>query len=930
MAELIVSVVVVPIVENVISTIASLIKERVALVQGLRTDAEKLSSRLTSIQAVLKEAEKTQLENLLLRDWLAKLKNATLYAEDVLDTLATKAALSNRRQAVHNIGHQQDAALKIKEILARIDYINEEKNQFDLKIESDGGSSQEESQTSGFVDTDDVCDVEQSVVLSIAENSENLRTLLFHRKYLKNFGDQVLEGLFHKLKYLRMLDLSNSTLSVLPSSIEELKLLRYLNLSKTDIKVLPNSICNLYNLQTLKLLGCLWLSKLPKDLGNLVNLRNLELEDMFWFKSSTLLPRIGNLTGLQNLHAFQVGRKSGYGIEELKNMAYLTGTLHISKLENAVNAGDAKLNEKKNLDKLVLEWSIRGVNPKDVSDDEKLLKDLQPHSILTELQILNYMGNNFPNWITSGQLQNLQTLTLNGCTGCRILSLAQIPHLCILNIKRMPELEKWSDETCLSLYRLKISCCDKLSELPQHLLNVEDMKIKKCFSLKSLPVTPSLKFLILDDNPILEDFNEQVVHNSTEPQSTLGDLLEMKIINCPKLQALPEFFAPQKLEISGCELMTGLAIPDLSQRLQHLALNGCQDETLVRAIPDSSSMYSLVISNISNLISFTRWPNLPGLKALYISNCKDLVSLSGEGSLISFSSLELLSIRGCSKLESLPDEGLPTELKCLIIVSCSSLKSLGTKGALKSLNSLKDLHIDDCPLLLSFPEDGLPTSLQHLHIQDCPSLTQQCGTEDAQGPEWPKIRNIPDREILIHISQRRKLGIFHSIAVEKKWIDNKSGCHCFMLYSRSLYITWGHSQYWTWNCFKETSDDNIEVAKLSHVCWLDVRGKFRISDLSPGIVYEVVYVVKLTKGASGWEFPITLRLSLPSGEVRDRQVSLLEKPRGKWIELNVGNFLTRTGETREVCFDIYQHGGHWKTGLIIRGAILRPQHHSTP
>ncbi|KAK3198280.1 hypothetical protein Dsin_021695 [Dipteronia sinensis] len=162
MADLIVSVVVVPIVENVISTIASLIKEKVALVQGLKTDAVKLSSRLTSIQAVLKEAEKTQLENLLLRDWLAKLKNAAHYAEDVLDTLATKAALSKTRQAVLNIRYQNDAALKIKEILARIDDINEEKNQFDLKIESDhGGSWQEEPQTSDLVDTKGVCGREE-------------------------------------------------------------------------------------------------------------------------------------------------------------------------------------------------------------------------------------------------------------------------------------------------------------------------------------------------------------------------------------------------------------------------------------------------------------------------------------------------------------------------------------------------------------------------------------------------------------------------------------------------------------------------------------------------------------------------------------------------------------------------------------------------
>ncbi|XWS42767.1 hypothetical protein CRYUN_Cryun16bG0042500 [Craigia yunnanensis] len=163
---------------------------------------------------------------------------------------------------------------------------------------------------------------------------------------------------------------------------------------------------------------------------------------------------------------------------------------------------------------------------------------------------------------------------------------------------------------------------------------------------------------------------------------------------------------------------------------------------------------------------------------------------------------------------------------------------------------------------------------------------------------------------------------------KKTWEDTKSGQKCFMLYARSLYITWGGREHWIWNSFKDTSEENIEVAKLSHVCWLDVRGKFKISDLSPGTLYEVVYEVKLTKGASGWELPIKLRLSLP-GRVQERQVSLLQKPRGQWMELNVGNFCTEengeTGETREVCFDLYEHGGHWKKGLVIRGAILRPK-----
>ncbi|KAL3533619.1 hypothetical protein ACH5RR_007140 [Cinchona calisaya] len=159
---------------------------------------------------------------------------------------------------------------------------------------------------------------------------------------------------------------------------------------------------------------------------------------------------------------------------------------------------------------------------------------------------------------------------------------------------------------------------------------------------------------------------------------------------------------------------------------------------------------------------------------------------------------------------------------------------------------------------------------------------------------------------------------------KKRWVDEKSGNYCFMIYPRSLYITWGQREYWDWKCFKETSDENIEVIKLSHICWLDIRGKFKMSDLSSGGIYEVVYVVKLTKAASGWELPITLKLSLPEGKVQERTLSLLEKPRGQWIELKVGTFQAREGEEGEVCFDLMEHGGHWKNGFLLQGAIIRP------
>ncbi|KAA8520321.1 hypothetical protein F0562_014577 [Nyssa sinensis] len=558
--------------------------------------------------------------------------------------------------------------------------------------------------------------------------------------------------MFRTLKYIRVLDLSSSVLEELPNSIEELKLLRYLDLSKTEIRRLPDSICSLYNLQVLKLLGCLFLFELPKNLGNLVNLQHLELDEMFWYKLSVLPPRMGNLKGLQNLHAFSVGHESGCGIEELKDMVYLTGTLHISKLENTVNAGEAKLKEKERLKKVVFEWNNRDGG----QQDEAVLEDLQPHSNLKELEVLHYRGTGFPLWIRDGLLQNLATISLKHCTKCKVLSLGQLPHLGELYIKGMQELEEWPDVQYPSLTRLKISSCPKLKKLPKIFLNLRVLKVKKCDSLRELPLSPSLMFLILVDNLVLENWNEAILRLafvneqgqlvSQQNRPSYISLIELKIINCPKLQALPEHFAPQKLEIRGCELLSALPIPEHFQRLQHLSIDACHDGTLVRAIPDTGSLYSLVISNISNLASLPKWPHLPGLKALYIRDCKDLVSLSEEEtSFQSLTSLKLLSIRDCPKLVSLPDNGLPTSLESLSIGSCPSLESFGPKEMLKSLTILKDLYIEDCPALQSFPEEGLPHSLQHLHVEGCPSLTKHC--EKDRGSDWSKIMHIPDLEL---------------------------------------------------------------------------------------------------------------------------------------------------------------------------------------
>ncbi|CAL9016219.1 unnamed protein product, partial [Prunus brigantina] len=66
-----------------------------------------------------------------------------------------------------------------------------------------------------------------------------------------------------------------------------------------------------------------------------------------------------------------------------------------------------------------------------------------------------------------------------------------------------------------------------------------------------------------------------------------------------------------------------------------------------------------------------------------------------------------------------------------------------------------------------------------------------------------------------------------------------------------------------WPSLQETSDVVIDAAELINECWLEVHGKFKTTKLSPGTLYEVVFVVKLKASADGWDVPVNVSLTLP-------------------------------------------------------------------
>ncbi|XP_027352920.1 putative disease resistance protein RGA1 [Abrus precatorius] len=127
---------------------------------------------------------------------------------------------------------------------------------------------------------------EQARYLSIVENvplspalfpkSRTVRTMLFPVDGIGVDCEALLHTWITRYKYLRLLDLSDSSFETLPNSIAELEHLQGIDLSNNcKIKRLPHSLCKLQNWKLLSVRGCVNLEKLPKGLGKLISLQHL-------------------------------------------------------------------------------------------------------------------------------------------------------------------------------------------------------------------------------------------------------------------------------------------------------------------------------------------------------------------------------------------------------------------------------------------------------------------------------------------------------------------------------------------------------------------------------------------------------------------------------------------------------------------------------
>ncbi|XP_062204870.1 putative disease resistance RPP13-like protein 1 [Phragmites australis] len=415
---------------------------------------------------------------------------------------------------------------------------------------------------------------------------ERVRTLLLQRNPLTIEG-----SIFTRLQYLKVLDLSETAVELIPENLGNLVYLRFLNLSHTRIQAIPESIGNLWSLKFLLLRECKSLHKLPKGIEHLRGLRDLDLTGTVINDAAF---SVGQLRSLRSLRWFAVTSKearatedrSGWPLNELKNLSQLR-TLHIQKLEKATDRSEATemaLAAKKGLRELELSCSgaVGPIQTLEVDRKiEGIFEEMNPPQCLESLKIANYFGTKFPIWLSVTFLPNLRDLDIIKCNFCQSLPpLGRLPELrslyiadCSalrnigvefmgtdqhhqvpfpklqnLHLQGLQKLETWTDieaGALPSLQALQLESCPELWLLPaglRHVTSLTELRIVDMASLEAVDDIATLRELSVWNTPKLKSI------------ANMPSLEDLNMCHCPELHAVENVDRLQTVHIFDHEL----------------------------------------------------------------------------------------------------------------------------------------------------------------------------------------------------------------------------------------------------------------------------------------------------------------------------------------------------------------------------------------
>ncbi|XP_047074515.1 putative disease resistance protein RGA3 [Lolium rigidum] len=327
----------------------------------------------------------------------------------------------------------------------------------------------------------------------------NIRTLIIGSPYSEEaVGEQVLKCLFKRLRKLRVLiisagDLMNNDVPLdvaVPSCIGQLWHLRYLAFRPAFYEargrriILPSTFTKLFHMQTLDFgFTEMVVFSSCEDICSLINLRHVIFSGVVDLRS------IDRLMSLRTMPAFDVRKRQGYELRQLRDLNKLRGELWIMGLEKVRSKAEgleANLAGKEGLSILKLSWGWSGEASPEVQAE--VLEGLCPPKDLKSLIIEGHRGPRYPSWMHNGGPKKVNHLELMDCS-----------------LQPGPELGGF----CAHLRELTIFGCswDALPDYMEHLTSLQTLHIMYCRNIRiqSLPTLPqSMKdFNLRTDNEVL-------------------------------------------------------------------------------------------------------------------------------------------------------------------------------------------------------------------------------------------------------------------------------------------------------------------------------------------------------------------------------------------------------------------------------------------
>ncbi|RVW81712.1 Disease resistance protein RPS5 [Vitis vinifera] len=303
----------------------------------------------------------------------------------------------------------------------------------------------------------------------------------------------ITDSFFQFMPNLRVLDLSDNSITELPQGISNLVSLRYLDLSLTEIKELPIELKNLGNLKCLLLSDMPQLSSIPEQLiSSLLMLQVIDMSNCGICDGDEAL--VEELESLKYLHDLGVTITSTSAFKRLLSSDKLrscissvclrnfngSSSLNLTSLCNVKNLCELSISNCGSLENLVIDWAWEG---KKTTESNYLNSKVSSHNSFHSLEVVvieSCSRLKDLTWVAFAP--NLKALTIIDCDQMQEVigtgkcgesaengeNLSPFVKLQVLELDDLPQLKSifWKALPFIYLNTIYVDSCPLLKKLP--------------------------------------------------------------------------------------------------------------------------------------------------------------------------------------------------------------------------------------------------------------------------------------------------------------------------------------------------------------------------------------------------------------------------------------------------------------------------------